>query len=250
MKWETGKGFFVFGSIEPASPEQLREQFAEAVAAGADGVEVVLNRYVPLEGLADGLKACGRAGRPVCLRVRETGEDAPPDKAAALAALAACVRDGLADVVDVEAGDAAFAGQVRALLAGTGAKLILTRLEYRGVPGADTVWQAAQAARAMGPDGVRVLYLCADDVDMLEVARAARRAAQPDGLGIPFCISTLGEAGLMLRLFGERCGNAFGSWPLCRTKENDFTLETLDEYQRLRAIYDVGPVAGEDGEPI
>lgn len=243
-----GSRYRIFGSIAPENAAELRRQLDLPAIDSLDVLEIVLNQYGALNRFAEDLAACGILEIPVSLRIKEQGADDPVDKRLGLAVLEACVRNGLADFVDIEPEDGGFVSQVKALLSGTGVKLILTRQNYRGVGSKEEVLQAARAVEAMGPALARVLNLAVDDVDMLHIAQAARCAKQQGLIESPFCISAIGEAGLMLRLFGERCGNDFGSYPLMRKADEGMALETLDEYRKLRRIYVIDHEYDEGGD--
>ena len=243
-----GSRYRVFGSMTPENAEALRRQLNLPCVGTLDVLEIVLNQYGALNRFAEDLAACVSLEIPISLRIKEQGADDPVDKTLGLAVLEDCVRKGLADFVDIEPEDSGFVSQVKALLSGTGVKLILTRQNYRGVGSKEEVLQAAQAVEAMGPALTRVLYLAVDDVDMLHIAQAARSAKQQGMLETPFCISAIGEAGLMLRLFGERCGNDFGSYPLSRKANEGMALETLDECRKLRRIYAIDHEYDGDGD--
>lgn len=151
--------------------------------------------------------------------------------------------------VDIEPEDMDFVSKVKQLVQGTDTKLILTRQDYRGAADADIVLQTAMEIEQMQPDLVHMLYLAVDDVDMLHIAQAAKKAKLEQKLSVPFSISAIGEAGLMVRLFSERCGNDFGSYPLVRIGEN-FRFETLEEYRKLRSIYTIDQKYAEDGDAV
>ena len=235
-----GSAYQIFGSVEPATRAELERLIAEGNAANIGVLEIVLNRYDSLADFSRDLKACKTTDLPISLRIKRKGTDDRVEQDTALAVLSACVQEKLADIIDVEADDQALAEQAKCIVANSDTKLLLTLQNYQGAKSVEEVLQAARDVASMDPDLLRVLVLAADDVDMLHIAQAAKQAKRQDSLELPFCISAIGEAGLMLRLFGERCGNDFGSYPLRRKAEGDFTFETMDEYKRLRAVYNIG----------
>ncbi|MGN1014497.1 MAG: type I 3-dehydroquinate dehydratase [Butyricicoccus sp.] len=234
-----GSKYAVCGSMEPENPAELNGWMESECLDNIDVLEIVVNRYEDMSTFCTAWSSCRAAvpDLPVIVRIKETGAAVKVEKNAGLNLLKDVIENSLADCIDIEVNDAEFVDQVKAMLKGSGIKLILTLQNYRGVIGADEVLKAAQDVEAMGADLVRTMFLSADDVDVLRIAQAARKAKEEAKLSVPFCISSIGDVGLMLRLFGERCGNDFGSYQLCRKDSGNFEFETLDEYCRLRDIY-------------
>ena len=241
-----GAAYQVIGSIAPDQAESLQKQLAYASENQMDAVEIILNDYHTPERFADDLAACGTLEIPIGLRIQERGTDCYLDRQTGYAVLEGCIKCGLADFVDIEPEDSAMIERVKALIDSAGAKLILTRQDYRGVIDVETILKAAQEVEAFEPDLVRVLYLAVDDVDMLHIAQAAKKAKLEEKIQAPCCISAIVDAGVMVRLFAERCGNDFGSYPLYRKKADDMTFETLEEYYKLREVYTIDR-SGEHG---
>lgn len=233
-----GKQYFVFASIAPGSKAELESQIAAACQSGIDALEIIINQYDMLPQFCSDLRQCSFGDIPISLRLQQTGAVRQIDKALALQVLTDCAQSGLADIIDLESVDSQLIDKTKQALASCDAKLMLTLQDYHGVSDTAQIITAAEVLETMGAELIRVLYLAADDVDMLHIAQAARQAKEENRLEVPFCISAIGDAGLMVRLFGERCGNDFGSYPLYRDGDS-YAFETLEEYKQLRRIYEI-----------
>ena len=151
------------------------------------------------------------------------------DLQVAFEVLQACIDKKRMNFVDIEPEDMDFVNKVKQLVQGTDTKLILTRQDYCGVADADIVLQTAVEIEQMQPDLVRMLYLAVDDVDMLHIAQAAKKAKLEQKLSVPFSISAIGEAGLMVRLFSERCGNRYLSCIMVKEGSQQAILKAAKE---------------------
>ena len=232
-----GKQYFVFASIAPNSTAELESQIAAACQSGIDALEIIINQYDMLPQFCSDLQQCSFGDILISLRLQQTGAVQKIDKTLALQVLVDCAQCGVADIIDLEPADRQLIAKAKQVLT-YDTKLMLTLQDYHGVSDTAQIIASAKALEDMGADLVRVLCLAADDVDMLHIAQAARRAKEENRLEVPFCISAIGDAGLMVRLFGERCGNDFGSYPLYRDRDS-YAFETLEEYKELRRIYEI-----------
>ena len=120
------------------------------------------------------------------MRIQQQGTDEPMNLQVAFEVLQACIDKKRMNFVDIEPEDMDFVNKVKQLVQGTDTKLILTRQDYRDVADADIVLQTAMEIEQMQPDLVRVLYLAVDDVDMLHIAQAAKKAKLEQKLSVQY----------------------------------------------------------------
>lgn len=235
-----GGGYIVCAGIKPVDAAGLSDSLREAEGAVFDVLEMDISDYRNPENLANDLMASMKqqSERPVILHLEFEALSGDFNKKKYIDVLTECAENQCMDIIDVETDDYDFIQVLKKIAEDTGLKLILTYRNFEGVNDENEVFRQALKLQNMGADIIRVMYLATDDVEVLKIAKAAKIAAGDGGLIVPFCISAIGEAGLMMRILGDRCGNDFGTYRLSGTVPgNEF--ENLDEYRRLKTIYKV-----------
>lgn len=230
----------LFASVSPGNAEALAFDIAKAAESQAAGIEIKLNYFKETDSFCGVLKthAAALENFPVILTIEETGTDEKISDETVKEVVRACIGAGVIDVVSVETERHELVSGIKDILSGTGVKLLLTYQGYEGIDGSKQVVEKAREIQKMGTDLIRVMYMAKDDVDVIHIARAAKQIKDNRLLEVPFCISAIGEAGLMLRLYAERVGNDFGFCRLYGDEEGNL-FENLEEYEELRRLYDV-----------
>lgn len=230
----------MFVSVSPKNASDLSVDLKKAAASGADGIEILVNEYGKLQDFPEDLKSSADIVKkfPVLLTIWNTGCDEKVDDGAAEELIKKCVLDQTVDIVSLEVVRADLVARIQAIVDNTKVKLMLSYRDYAGIKGPGQAVETALKIQDMGADLIRLIYLAKDDVDVIHAARAARQLSKSEKTTAPFCISAVGEVGLILRLYGERVGNAFGCYRLEGDTPGNLS-ENLEEYREIRRIYDV-----------
>ncbi|MGI6006422.1 MAG: type I 3-dehydroquinate dehydratase [Ruminococcus sp.] len=237
--FEAGK-YSVFASVSPKNASDLKIDLKKAAASGADGIEILVNGYEKLQNFPEDLKRSADVVKnlPVLLTIWNTGCDEKVDDETAEEMIRGCVMNQTVDIVSLEVVREDLITRIQAIVDNADVKLMLSYRDYTGIKGPEQAVETALRVQGMGADLIRLIYLAKDDVDVIHMARAARQLSESEKITAPFCISAVGEVGLILRLYGERVGNAFGCYRLEGDTPGNLS-ENLEEYREIRRIYDV-----------
>ena len=148
-------------------------------------------------------------GRPllVTLRaVREGGVDRGLDDATRAGLLGRLARDGLADIVDFEAGsDPDALAMLREICVLARVPLLLSMHHFERTPSSESLLAAFAHMAALGADIVKLAVMPRSEADVTMLLEATSRADR--SLAIPVVGISMGELGTPSRVIGHRFGS-------------------------------------------
>ena len=238
---EFGTGVFrVVASILPSNAEELTIQLAEAFSSGADAVELRTRNCADLAGFAKAVKELDefdKQDKALILNIDETGSDLMHAEADLCQLTLEVMEKGLTDAVDIPCCfEKEAANEISAAARTAGVCLIRSARVYAGIASEQAAVEKVKEMSKEHADMIRLEYLANDDLDLIKGARAARRLKEEKLINMPFCISLLGDVGLMYRVLAERCGNDFG-YAVLKSGAEDMLLETVEQNGILREIF-------------
>jgi 3-dehydroquinate dehydratase-1 len=227
-------------AVIPSGEEELAGQLPVALSSGADAVEIRIVRYPETGELADALsRVPGIKTRetPIILSLNEEGSDYCHTDSQRLELAEDCIREELVDAVDVESiCSDRMLGQIRMMADKKGVRLILSELDFLGIASADAIEERAEEMQKKGADMIKLMYLANNDLDLVRAAEAAKQMKTKHAVKVPFCVSTLGDVGLMYRVLADRCGNDF-SYSVLKSGAEGMLLETYYQNAELRQMF-------------
>ena len=235
----SGKSIYYKSCVLPGSVREMQDDMKAAFSADADAVELCTKQYENLKELADALTECDEVVnrmKPLILNLNETGSDQTHTQKERAELVCFCAGRKLADAVDIPYYDRELQELIGSDAAASELKTILSFREYGGLPSEEAIIEKMKEAGTKGADLVKGEYLANDDVDLIKGARASRKLKEEKGVSQPFCISLLGDVGLMYRVLAERCGNDFG-YAVLRSGAEGMLLETIDETCGIREMF-------------
>lgn len=231
-----GGNYVLAASVFPSNQKELSADIDMVCKSDCNAVEIVVNQYADKGSFPADLAALKEklTDHPLILSIAEEGTDQKIAPELTSSLLSDCA--DLVDIVSIETTDALYVQRAKEAIAAKGVKLMLSYQDMAGVADEADLLTLAKQLEEMGADLVRITPLAANDVDVIRIAKAARLASKE--IGVPCCISAIGDVGLMMRLYAERCGNDFGTCRLYGESIGNLT-ENLEEYHTLRQIYDI-----------